>query len=176
MNATEKSNSEKKTLRTSNSKTYMALAAVGIVSFLLPWVSINLLFFNYSVSGFRLTQASTNLDQLNDLGGSYDGSLAYLIFLIVIPMLLSVALFLEYLNKKKMRLWLSIPSLFVLLTITTLAIIQMEGKGFFEIVSFGYYICLLSLIGLVIISIIDLSSGVNLKKGSRKIETDEEVL
>lgn len=138
-----------------NSKIYLILLGGVVISFLLPWVNINLIFINYAINGFELAMLQSNLSNINDFGGSYQGDLGILMALILIPILMILGAVLEYLNKKTSKIWIGISSLSVFIGVALFAIIQIGDARVLQVLSIGFYLCLLCQIGLLIVAIQD---------------------
>ncbi|MGM8216452.1 hypothetical protein ACLIA0_12855 [Bacillaceae bacterium W0354] len=123
------------------------LTMLLFIAFFLPWFSANIMFSKLTISGFQFVGLLTS-----ELGHWVKAlpSIFYLIY--ILPLLAIISLI-----KIKSRGWSFLAGTYgLLICLFAFSLVDNESSTFVNIISFGGYITLLSSIGLVITSFMNI--------------------
>jgi hypothetical protein len=120
----------------------MGLSGLLLLSFFLPWFSMNLLITDAGISGFKLVGVFTS--ELVVMLDSF-ANIFYVLYLI--PVLAIISLI-----TAKSRVWSMIASIFTLFVCFVAVSMARDGAPIFTFLDYGGYLTFLSAIGLLVTS------------------------
>ncbi|OZM56452.1 hypothetical protein CIB95_11800 [Lottiidibacillus patelloidae] len=120
----------------------MGLSALLLLSFFLPWFSMDFLITDANISGFKLVEVFTS--ELVVMLDSF-ANIFYVLYLI--PVLAVISLI-----TAKSRVWSMIAGIFTLLICLVAVSMARDGAPIFTFLAYGGYLTFLSAIGLLVTS------------------------